>query len=191
MSEIAFGSGFIRKLWAHEKSRFEAHLLRLDLEGRRLRFGHSVSNAFLREYAASLSDTSGVTYGYFEDGELRAVAELRKLGIAWGKEAEGAFSVETAWRGHGIGTELMGRVIRAARNRGVAHLYVTCLADNIAMQKVARKHDAVLRFEYGDVIGDIVPTTPSYISLFEEAIEDQHAFMVAVLDIQSRIVNAA
>lgn len=63
--------------------------------------------------------------------------------------------------------------IRAARNRGVHHLYLSCLAANAKMQAIARKHDADLRFELGEVVGEIVPREPNYFSLFEEAVEDR------------------
>ena len=88
---------------------------------------------------------------------MRAAAELKKLGDTWGREAEAAFSVEQPLQEHGIGTELMGRVIRAARNRGVQHLCISCLAENSKMQAIARHFEAELRFEYGEVVGEIVP----------------------------------
>ena len=51
----------------------------------------------------------------------------------------------------------MGRIVRAARNRGIRRLYMSCLAENSKMQAIARKHEADLRFEYGEVIGEILP----------------------------------
>lgn len=191
MSESIFWGGTIRKLWATESGKFRDHLIRLDQENRRMRFGHSVSEVFLNDYAARTSDLSSLTYGFFVHGEIRAAAELRKLGDSWGADAEGAFSVEREWQDHGVGTELMGRVIRAARNRGVEHLYMSCLAENARMQRIAAKHGANLRFEYGEVIGDIMPTCPTYLSLFEEAFDDSRGFMLAVLDVQQKMVKAA
>ena len=46
-------------------------------------------------------------------------------------------------------------VDRAARNRGLRRLYMSCLAENLKMQTIARKHEAELRFEYGEVIGEM------------------------------------
>ena len=91
----------------------------------------------------------------------------------------------------GIGSELMGRVIRAARNRGVQHLCVSCLAENGKMRTIARKYEAELRFEYGEVVGEIVPDRANYFSLLAEAVEDRFGYMMAVLDLQSRVVKAA
>lgn len=156
-----------------------------------MRFAHGVSDSFIEDYASRMNDLGSIVYGFFEEGEMRAAAELRKLGDTWGHEAEAAFSVEKAYQEKGIGTELMGRVIRSARNRGVHLLYMSCLSENGKMQAVARKHHADLRFEYGEVIGEIVPDDASYFSLLAEAMEDRVGYMLAVLDLQSRISKAA
>jgi GNAT superfamily N-acetyltransferase len=183
--------GTIRKLWPGEAPKFRDHLLRLDKASRRMRFAHGVSDAFIEDYAARMADMGGIVYGFFDGDELRAAAELKKLGDTWGREAEAAFSVEQPLQEHGIGTELMGRVIRAARNRGVQHLCLTCLADNNKMQAIARHYEADLRFEYGEVVGEIVPQGPNYFSLLAEAVEDRFGYMMAVLDLQNRVVKAA
>jgi RimJ/RimL family protein N-acetyltransferase len=184
-------AGKIRKLWPSEAARFREHLLRLDRDSRRMRFAHGVSDSFIEDYASRMSEMDSVVYAYIEDGTVRAVAELRKLSDTWSTEAEAAFSVEPAWQDKGIGSELMGRVIRAARNRGVQRLFMSCLAENQKMQAVAKRHEAELRFEVGEVIGEIVPTEANYFSILAEAVEDRVGFMLAVFDLQSRLGKAA
>ena len=184
-------TGTIRKLWPTETNKFRDHLLRLDKDIRRLRFAHFVSDAFVEDYASRMAEFGSAVYAYLLDGRVRAAAELRRLGDGWGEEAEAAFSVEKPYQDQGIGTELMGRVVRAARNRGVRRLYMSCLAENSKMQAIARKYEAELRFEYGEVIGEILPDTPNYFSILQEAAEDRVGFMIAVLELQSRLVRAA
>jgi GNAT superfamily N-acetyltransferase len=191
MNEQKAGEGVIRRLWPTESDKFRDHLLRLDKESRRLRFAHSVSDAFIEDYASRMSEYGSLVYGYLVDGKVRGAAELRRLGDVWGEEAEAAFSVEKAYQDKGIGSDLMGRVVRSARNRRIRRLYMSCLAENAKMQVIARKHDAVLRFEYGEVIGEILPEHPDYFSMVAEAAEDRVGFMIAVLDLQSRLVRAA
>jgi len=48
-----------------------------------------------------------------------------------------------------------------------------------------------LKFEVGEVIGEIVPETADYVSVFSEAAEDRVGFMIAVLELQHRLVRAA
>jgi hypothetical protein len=59
------------------------------------------------------------------------------------------------------------------------------------MQAIARKHAAVLRFEQGDVVGEILPEQANYYSLATEAAADRMGFIIAVLDLQARLVRAA
>jgi len=191
MSERQFWGGSIRRLWPTETDKFRDHLLRLDKTSRHLRFAHGVSDAFIEDYAARMAEMGGIVYGYFDGEEMRAAAELKKLGDVWGREAEAAFSVEQPLQEQGIGTELMGRVIRAARNRGVQQLCVSCLAENGKMRAIALKYEAELRFEYGEVIGEIVPDSLNYFSLLAEAVDDRFGYMLAVLDLQRRVVKAA
>ena len=191
MSELTGGEGAIRRLWPTEANKFCDHLLRLDKDSRRLRFAHAVSDSFIEGYAGRMSDYGSVVYGYLVDGKVRGAAELRRLGDAWGEEAEAAFSVEKPYQDIGVGSDLMGRVVRAARNRRVRRLYMSCLAENAKMQVIAKKHEAVLRFEYGEVIGEILPEQPNYFSMMAEAAEDRVGFMIAVRELQSRLVRAA
>lgn len=185
MSEHQFSGGSIRKLWPSETKKFREHLLRLDKNSRRLRFAHAVSDGFIEDYSSRMSDMGAIVYAFIDQGEVRAVAELRKLSNLWGEEAEAAFSVESGYQEMGIGTELMGRVIRAARNRGVHRLYMSCLAENRKMQSIARKHEADLRFEYGEVVGEIVPVNPDYFSIMAEAMEDRVGYLLAVLEVRT------
>ena len=191
MSDLNAEEGIIRRLWPTETDKFRDHLLRLDKDSRRLRFAHGVSDAFIEDYASRMTEYGSLVYGHVVDGQVRGAAELRRLGDGWGEEAEAAFSVEKAYQDNGVGSDLMGRVVRAARNRRVRRLYMSCLAENAKMQVIAKKHEAVLRFEYGEVIGEILPETPDYFSMVAEAAEDRVGFMIAVLDLQSRLVRAA
>ncbi len=108
MEEQHFESGKTRKLRSNETAEFRDHLLRLDKEGRRLRFAHAVFDEFIENYADEMTGIGSIIYGYFTETRVHASAELKKLDETWGHDAETAFSVETSIQDHGIGTELMG-----------------------------------------------------------------------------------
>src|SRR5437868_14754937 len=97
MSEVLFSQGAdegtIRKLWPTETDKFRDHLLRLDKMSRRLRFAHGVSDSFIEDYAGRTTEMGALVYAYFEGGQVRAAAELKKLGDVWGQEAEAAVAV--------------------------------------------------------------------------------------------------
>jgi RimJ/RimL family protein N-acetyltransferase len=179
--------GFIRRLLASESYLLRDHLQRLDSDARHRRFGHDVSDAFIASYAAHASDFGNVTFGYFVDGEIRGVAELRPGALMRQESAEVAFSVERPFANRGIATQLMGRVVRTARNRGFSHLTLICLPDNAKMQAIARHYGADLKIEDGSIFADIIPHRADYRSMVAEMIDEPMTYLHAALDMQTRI----
>lgn len=191
MGHSLMQGGVIRRLWKPDKAAFRDHLLRLDAESRNDRFAMSVSDEFLRHYAENCFGLDDTVYGYFVEGDIRGAGELRRVGAPDARSglspvAEAAFSVERDWRHRGVGAELMARIVRAARNRRTQTLYMSCLARNRAMQALARKFEAEMRFEPMDVTGEIAPKGPTAFSLLYEAMDDATGFATAMLDLQRR-----
>lgn len=181
----------IRKLWVSEAGDYLDHLLRLDPESRRSRFGGTVSDDFIRNYVDMAIGLDAVVHGFFVDGVLRGVAELRPLGSAFDHEAEVAFSIEKPWQSHGVGSALLERTLLTARNRGLKHLHMACLSENRRMQQLARKFDAELSFDFGSVIGEVEAPGPTPLSIMRELVEDGHGFATAILDVQARLLRLA
>lgn len=182
MTEMYQLGGTIRKQWFTEKDKFRDHLLRLDRNSKRMRFGISVNDEFIHRYAEQTNPFQSVIYGLFVGREMRAAAELRMIGTSWRGEAEAAFSVERDYQDSGVGTELLGRIIMSSRNRGVERLYMNCLSENRRMQSVARKYKAELYFDHGEVIGKLAPAYPTPLSLWSEALDASNGFVMAALE---------
>jgi GNAT superfamily N-acetyltransferase len=191
MTDMTVKAGTTRKLYVTEYHKYRDHLLRLDGDSRRMRFGMTVDDGFIGDYTLRLHDMKSIVYAHTIDGDVRAAAELRPLGFQMRGEAEAAFSVEKAWQDSGIGTELLGRIVRAARNRSINRVYMNCLAENRKMQAVAKKFDAILQFDHGDVVGEVAPSHAHYFSIWREAVEDEMGFVMAVLDLQRKFLPAA
>jgi hypothetical protein len=56
-----------------------------------------------------------------------------------------------------------------------------CLAENYKMQRLCRKFGGDLHFDHGEVVGRVLPGALTYISLWEEAVEDSHSFAMAIM----------
>jgi GNAT superfamily N-acetyltransferase len=190
MQEVLPEGAVIRKLWIGETDKYREHLLRLDPQSRRNRFGGGVSDAFIGNYAELSVALDAVVHGCFIGGALRGAAELRPLGLSLRRQAEAALSVERPWQSHGVGSALLARTLLAARNRGFRHLHMACLADNERMQQLARKFDAELSFDFGSVIGEVESSRPTPMSLMRELLTDSHGFATAMLELQSRMLRA-
>ena len=171
----------IRRLHPGEEPLLLAHLKRLDPEIRRLRFGNAVNDFFLERYVGLALGDEALVKGLFIDGELRGAAELRFL-TGLHDEAEGAFSIEKAFQGHGHGDRLFDRIVASARNRGVRRLFLTCLRENRRMQAIAAKHGADLSFEAGDVTAEILRPYADVRTLAREWTDETEAFAFAMID---------
>lgn len=180
-----------RKLWSADSAALQAHLLRLDPESRRMRFGTPVTDYFIAQYAQNALGGHSIAHGYFVDGVLRGVAELRGFRGVSGGEAEAAFSVEKNFQNKGIGTELFGRSVLAARNRGISKLYVNFLSQNARMQAIAKKFDAVLTFDSDGVLGKIDAPRANALSIWKEALTDGQDIADSVLELHSRALRSA
>jgi GNAT superfamily N-acetyltransferase len=181
--------GAIRKLWIGEAESYRDHLLRLDPESRRNRFGGAVSADFIRNHVEDSVGPDAVIHGFFVDGSLRGAAELRPSGPPPTDEAEAALSIERPWQSLGVGTALLGRTLLTARNRGLKHLHMACLAENRRMQQLAQKFDAELTFDFGGVVGEVEASHPTPVSILRELVADSYDVAAAVFDVQSRLLR--
>lgn len=189
MGRAAMEQGVVRRLSAFDHEAYTQHLLRLDEASRYLRFGMIAKDEFLVEYSKSCSRWDVVIYGYFVDGVMRGAAELRPLSGDAHDEAEAAFSVEKEWRGKGVGAALFEKLIRAARNRNIRRLHMSCLATNRPMQALARKFAADLVFESGSTEAIVTPHERDMTSLIGEAADEMAAFAFASIELPGRTLS--
>jgi GNAT superfamily N-acetyltransferase len=191
MDELSADGGMIRKLWIGERTKYRDHLLRLDDESRRNRFGFVVADELIDAYTSGPTWTGAVIHGFLVDGMLRGVAELKPFGAAFPAAAEAAFSIEQPWQSHGVGSALLARTLLAARNRGIKLVHMTCLADNARMQQLARKFAAHLSFDLGSIVGELAAPQPTPLSLLREIVADGHGVATAMLEAQARLLKVA
>lgn len=181
----------VRRLWLLDIQEFRSHLARLDRKSLYDRFGMFPSKAFLDTYAEGCFGIDALTYGYFVNGVLRGAGELRGLKSAIFEKtpADCAFSVESEWRRRGIGTRFLARILRAARNRNIHDLRLSCLSHNAAMVGLAGAFSAELSFETEEITGKLLAKTPSNSSIFGELADNSIGLANAVLDYHKRALR--
>jgi acetyltransferase len=80
--------------------------------------------------------------------QILAVGRLSRSHIA--NEAEFAILVSDPWQGHGLGSELLKRLVQIGRDEKLKRITADILGENIAMQKVSRKLGFTLKRQMGD-----------------------------------------
>lgn len=180
-----------RKLLGQERSALKEHLLRLDEEDRRLRFGHFVTPEVILAYVDAIDWAETWIVGAFEGEVLRGVVELRDAGAPGDqrggrKTGEISVTVEPDHQNHGVGTRLLEEALLIARNRGFQDIYLICLPENARMQHVARKYAEQVRVEDGDVEIHIASPQPDPLSYFAEIFGDGIALWETAFDRMTR-----
>ncbi len=154
------------------------HLLRLPEGDRRRRFHGTISEDGIEAYARLILRARRTkVIGWFHGGVLRGSAEL-----SWspGAPAEAAFSVEPAFRRHGVGRGLAERVRRAASNRRLESLIVYTDAGNLPMRRLAARIGAHTRMEDGEIEGRVPIGHGDAFSFWSEFAEEERGFLYAI-----------
>ena len=170
----------VRELHAGYKQEILNHLLQLNDEDRRLRFGTQTPDEVIRHYVEGLDFNRDVVFGVFNlDLKLVGMAHLAYLPERKGeaRAAEFGVSVLPEGRSQGLGTALLQRSAVHSRNTNIETLYVHCLANNKAMMHLAQKAGMTVEYAYGDADAclKLPPANPA--TIVEEAANAQWAGM--------------
>lgn len=168
----------VRELHARHRAQILEHLLRLNEEDRRLRFGTQTPDEIIRTYVEGLDFNKDAVFGIFNlDLKLIGMAHLAYLPRTKNQahSAEFGVSVLPEGRGQGLGTALLERAAVHSRNTRVEILYVHCLANNKAMMSLAQKTGMTVEYAYGDADAylKLAPASPA--TIVQEAANEQWA----------------
>lgn len=168
----------VRELHAGHRAEILGHLLLLNDEDRRLRFGTQTPDEVIEHYVEHLDFNKGSVFGSF-DAQLNLIgmAHLAYLPKIKGRTrtAEFGVSVLPSGRGQGIGTALLARAAVHSRNTLVESLFVHCLANNRPMMHLAQKAGMIVEYAHGDADAylKLPPANPR--TMIEEAANEQWA----------------
>jgi len=170
----------VRELHAGYRQEILNHLLQLNDEDRRLRFGTQTPDEVIRHYVEGLDFNRDVIFGVFNlDLKLVGMAHLAYLPERKGeaRAAEFGVSVLPEGRSQGLGTALLQRSAVHSRNTNIETLHVHCLANNKAMMHLAQKAGMSVEYAYGDADAflKLPPANPA--TIVEEAANAQWAGM--------------
>lgn len=116
------------------------HMLSLGEEDRRLRFGTRLADSGIQRYVESLDFTRDGLFGVFDQHlRLRAFCHMAVLEYEGVMAGELGLSVDSDYRGHGLGSLLFARACNHARVKGIERVFIHCLLENKSMLNIALK----------------------------------------------------
>jgi len=170
----------VRELHAGYRQEILNHLLQLNEEDRRLRFGTQTPDEVIQHYVEGLDFNKDVIFGVFDlDLRLIGMAHLAYLPKLQGqaRAAEFGVSVLPDGRAQGVGTALLQRSAVHSRNTRIETLYVHCLSNNKAMMHLAQKAGMRVEYAYGDADAYLTLPPASTATIVEEAANEHWADM--------------
>lgn len=142
------------------------HFLSLDAEDRRLRFGLTVSNAFIEHYVQqALDDDSSEIFVIFANEKVAAVGHV----AVNNSEGELGVSVSSDYRGQGMASALFDRAVGYLRAHGADTVYMHCLRENAVMQTIARKHHMQVYTEHNETDARLSIPAATMSTIYEES----------------------
>ncbi len=166
----------VLELHSNHKPEILQHLLSLNEEDRRLRFGTQTPDQVIHQYVEGLDLDKDTVFGCF-DAQLQLIgmAHLAYLPKAVGQAqaAEFGVSVLPEGRAQGIGTALLARAAVHARNTNIETLFVHCLANNKAMMHLAQKAGMQVEYAYGDADAYLKLPPANHSTRAQEAANEQ------------------
>jgi GNAT superfamily N-acetyltransferase len=123
---------------------------REDISGddRRLRFGIALPDHSIEEYINKSIIGLGFKNQWFIVEDFGKIVGTCHANIyEGGKTAELGITVSQAYRNRGLGSQLFERGTTWSRSRGASDMYMYCLAENRAIQKIARNHNMIVHSE--------------------------------------------
>lgn len=168
----------VRELHVGHRSEILRHLLLLNEEDRRLRFGTQTPDEVIHHYVEGLDFSKDALFGSF-DSQLNLVGMAHLAYLPESEKqvpaAEFGVSVLTSGRGQGIGTALLARASVHSRNTRIEKLLVHCLTHNKAMMHLAHKVGMQVEYAYGDADAYLRLRPANAGTLVEEASNEQWA----------------
>lgn len=117
----------LRRVLIFERDEYADHLKRLCPGDRILRFETPASDDYIDRYVGQVHFVQDAVFGAFDDDlRMRGAAHVAFMD----NTADLGLSVESGWRGRGLGTRLLDRAIAHARLHGAERMFSMCLACN-------------------------------------------------------------
>ena len=177
----------IRELTRLERGAYERHLLALDSEDRRLRFGTPIGDSVVQAYVAGIDFDRDALFGVMSD-DLTLVAAAH---LARGDDhAELGVSVLPEHRGRGFGGALLERAALRARNWRRPKLFMHCLRENETMMHLARRQGMAIVTEAGEADAWLRLSQPDAASYFGEVFAQRVALFDFALKTMRRQLQA-
>lgn len=147
------------------KAEYLIHLLGLDSDSNRSRFGIVLSEYAITAYVKKIRDDDFII-GSFDGQRLTGAVHLAIDDKV--NHSEVGVSIDMQYRRQGVGLKLMSHAIALCRNRHIEQLYMMCLSTNTSMISLCKKAGLAVVSNHGESETTIELPSPDFTSISQE-----------------------
>jgi RimJ/RimL family protein N-acetyltransferase len=134
-----------------QKKEVLTHLLSLDNEDLRLRFGYTPTDSIIEKYVDDSWDKRGNQWFGVYDTKIDGLIATLHVSLMNHSAAEIGCTVLSDYRNNGIGSDLFVRGTTWAKANDVKEIYIYCLSENKAIQKIVKNNQMhIVTIERGE-----------------------------------------
>lgn len=174
-------------LFKAEAELIYTHLIQLDDDSKRMRFGYMPTDSAIIKYVTeSFNHKNSAWYGYLVEGVCIGAIHV----IIEGESSELGISVDAKFRGQKLSNQLFDRALTHLKAQGIQTVTMQCLSENMAMQHIAKKHGmqvvtigpgekgASVTIDLGNpILAKIQDTNSDVLALIDASFRNQHWFI--------------
>lgn len=129
-------------LSSSQKDLIKQHLINLDDDSKRMRFGYSISDENISQYVEKSLDTrTNFWYAYVDEGKCIGAVHIALIGDT----AELGISINQEFRGKKLSNNLFERALTHLKAFRISHITMQCLSENAVIQHLAKKYGLKVR----------------------------------------------
>jgi GNAT superfamily N-acetyltransferase len=160
-----------RKLNKINKEKLIEHMLKLQGEDRRLRFGAAVNDDFIKAYIESSFKKDSQWFGIEVDSQIVAACHAS----IYDGQAELGCSVNEEYRGNKLAQLMFDRAVTWLRTKGISTVFMHCLTENAAMRHIATKNAMTVVSDSGETDAVVTIDPPTLLTPMADAYADRMA----------------
>lgn len=182
---------------SNELQRWEVlkHLLSLEREDLRLRFGYTPTEYIITDYVNNSWNKEGHQWFGMYDTAFDGVIATMHIAPMGEETAEIGFTVHEKFRNRGLGTKLFERATTWAQAHDIKKLFMHCLSENKAVRTIAKKNEMHIITIHGgeaeadlvlkqDVLAPIADAVLDRIALYDMLLINQQKLMTNIFRIK-------
>jgi RimJ/RimL family protein N-acetyltransferase len=168
---------------------YSQHLKSLSLENRYSRFGYSIPDQNIDQFILRVvyEPSDHLLWAAFDHDTIVGFGHLAKADET---SYELAVSVVESHQRKGIGNRLVSEMLDYAKFNGIENVFMHCISENRAIQKLASKNNLTVRERgHGEMTSALEVPKPNFIETTDHILKEQAEILKQIRELNTKLTT--